>query len=296
MRVSLFIMYLGLSVCVGQVGWAQTIVEKIPAKNPPIVKIIEWISCEHDCNGQTIDKGMVSEFNLDGDLLTYYDGAVPYAHNVHFKYDDQKRVVFMEEYGGETHHVYKYVYKADRVMKTITGTYVNELGFEFFNDKKQVVETKVFDVNLDTEALTLKYRHVYNYNENDSLFGVMNYTYLPDGSATKEKMLHWYEPVTNQKRLTQVYDNEGKLVAEKIYMYNDKGLLYKIMENDHIDELYYQTKLLYLDGKLWQSVKDYGRYKEINVYKEDLLVRTRYYNQDTLTYVSDFQYIYAKPK
>jgi len=262
-----------------------------PQLGRPARKISEWMRV--DQNAEVI-KGGVSHFDRQGHLLSYYSDDYLDGEKIERKYDNRGRLVESKGGVGGNQRITEVFYKSGQKIEETTFKNKKYRTIHYEKDGK-LIESKYYVKGGELgNAYKLMERKVYNYNKQDSLFGVMQYIHPLKGKSAvqKRKTIHSYDRVHGKRKKTVVYDFDGTPSQTILYTYNTRKQLQLIEYIYHRDKVSYQTYLKYKDGKLWQKITDQGYKKNVEVYKDGRLIRLRSYLNNSLFILVDYQYVF----
>ena len=292
MKIQLFFLPMFLPSCL----FAQHF-KKAPKLEKPVHKIIEWKTIPRNDNSNPLTvKGYVYEFDRKGNPILFKNHSGYGKEEIKFKYDNQGRMVQRTYTSLSQPVTEKYTYgNGYRVTKSdVPGLEIKNI--EYFNDKNQIVEEKMYikSIVFDMEEMELATRKIFNYDDRDSLFGVMEYSYENEKIKSKEKTIIYYNSKNGKKGRMVSYDKNGKedLVVQYLYNKNDQLAIINRTwptSGDRISE-----EIRRKNGKLWQHIRnEFGMNERFEkVYKNGKWIRYKEYFEDELLQYTDFQYIY----
>ena len=191
-----------------------------------------------------------------------------------------------------------YAYKKELTVEEIKFRGKTYKTFFYTNKKNQVVEKKTYAKGLELgEAFLLKERIIYHYNKNDSLVGekLFSYDLLINGKSKKydtRKTLHFYNKSNGKRSKTLEYDVDGSIVCERYFEYDGLKRLTKNICHYKLENTFTSTEIKYKNGKIWQSIMERPGYKDVKIYVDGRLIRLRSYNEEKITRIVDYQYVY----
>ena len=272
--------------------------KEAPDSDKPIKKIVEWITygLDEDVQKKTI-KGYEYEFRRDGKPVFYHDHWN--ERQQAWEYDAKGRVIEMRKDikgNDEESGVATTKYFPNKKIANITVGGNDAEGIQFLNKKGLPTEEKRYANGWFTlNKKALMERMIYNYNEQDSLFGIMTYKYNPVTGElkSKEKTIHHFDPNTHHRTLSQYFNKDGKIKKRVEYLYDENDQL-AIIDTDANTDEWERKEFRYKDGELWQKIHYiYNlKHKDVMVYKNGLPVRFKEYFKGKLFRYTDFQYIY----
>lgn len=191
-------------------------------------------------------------------------------------YDENNQIV------GETH----YSFGQDEVGQ------IRKTFYQYDTNTKLIANT--ISYNSDE---SIAYQIRYQYNQNQTLKEVKKenfkydshqlkiYLYYPDGKTSS--VIEQDLKSDKRKIYTYAYFPSGKMERESIIVENQNGV-----------ELTFYKIYKYRSGSLWQIITyrtgSEGRLnsKEIDIYNQDLLIRSKSYLNDELYELVDYNYVY----
>jgi YD repeat-containing protein len=283
-----------LCLCTPALLFSQRFSEA-PKLDRPVKQIIEWQTFPAtDEDPEETRKGGVYHFRRDGKLSTFL-GNDYRQREYAYEYDKRGRVVSvkMNERGGGS--TIKYSYGEGFKKAEIKSDSLYLVTTHFLDGQGKVLEEKTSGKAWFTgDKFALISRKVLNYNQIDSLFGEMEYFYTAGQLSRKIKTVHHFDPLTNRKLRTEIFDKNGKVSKTTDYQYDEKNKLKKVQTKWPGEEKGITKEYFYKNGKLWQVVevneKEEERYESI--FKDGRLVRTKLFLFDELITYTDFQYVF----
>lgn len=295
----------------------------IPKLNAQQIKQkIEWHQCTNNLGVIEKYKTIVN-FDLNGNKTTeYFKGEG--ISNWEFKskdytYDKLGRIIHIKQYNehGETNFEEIYVYKKNYYTQQVFSGYGDEERFTYFyvNDKKQIIEEKVYVSSFSEEKktpLSLVKWVILTYNSKGLLIGKR---YKNAQSEELSKSLYHYKP--NTSLLVKVIDycwddkKEKEIIKANVcpnrssYKYDAQNRL--IEKETGCQHGWHNITYQYKNGKIWIEDHWAALVRTKNIYKDGVLVRTKYYGMDEdtpkekenyllgekrLEWFIDYQYIY----
>ena len=169
--------------------------------------------------------------------------------------------------------------------------------FYYYDHWNQLFEKKKFKLDASTNfEYELEKRVIYSHNDHGQIFGEMHYSYSSERDVngkqkfTREKVLHYYRPITGELRLTRHYDLEQAhaQTAEWTYKYNGAG---QIIEKIHL-EVSNQAEMVITEK--WEfhyelggiQKKVYRLFEKSNNRSEESLRWEVYYDENEIPTVS----------
>ncbi|OJJ15339.1 hypothetical protein BKI52_38640 [marine bacterium AO1-C] len=275
------IIFLGLILgLMSQVTLAQSKAKKIK-------QIIGWGKYTQD--QKQAQKFFVKQYNLQRKLTKEQDFRL-YVDNT-YHYNKRGKLQRVDGYEGETSFTIKYKYGRNVITKQLeTPDGKKSNTHIYYNKKGKIVEKKMYD------ARKLYKRIVYNYNRRDSLIGEMHYIYTGK-NRRNYKVIYTYDTKTKKRLRRNEYDSNKQIIEKVVYQYNNQGNLKSISkEFPQRKNSDYNTTIVYKykNGQLWQIINksNNNQYESRKIYKNGILIRTRKYENEKLTELIDYQYIY----
>jgi hypothetical protein len=269
-----------------------------PLNAQQIKQKIEWHQCTNDLG--TVEKyKTIVNFDINGNKTAEYfkgEGIMDWEFkSKDYTYDKLGRVIYIKQYNphGETNYEEIYVYKKNYYTHQVFSGYGDEERFTYFyvNDKKQIVEEKVYSSSWAEEKqtkLSLAKWVILSYNSKGLLIGKR---YKNSKAEEISKSIYHYKPNTNL--LLKVTDycwddkKEKEIIKASIcpnrssYKYDTKNrLVEKEMGCQHG---YHHITYEYKNGKIWIEDHSAGIIRTKDIYKDGVLVRTKYYGTDADT-------------
>lgn len=280
-------------ICTTHILNAQTF-SKAPKAKSPVKKITEWttFSANEDDPEETIKDGIYT-FRRDGQLENWVSNN-SYDEVFYYSYDSSNRLAKVSVKGKDTTRLMTYQYFPDRQMAEIQEREIDVRTIQYFNKKKQVIEEKTFAKGKITGGkwATMD-RTVFNYNQQDSLFGEMIYSYEGSAQPVNKKNLHHYDPATHKKTKSIFFGSDGKPWKEINYTYDKTGLLVKCTKKEMGTSFEEETQYLYKNGQKWQVITQAKDYRSEYIYKNGQLIRTKEYDKNgEMLWFTDYQYEY----
>lgn len=275
-------------------AYSQVHFSEAPKLDRPVKQIIEWQTFpESDGEPEETQKSSVYTFRRDGKLSVWNANDYQQQEHVyHYDKKGRKSKVEMKSREGNSEMIYSYEGNTKRAEIKADDMYL--VTTQFLNEKGQVVEEKVSGKAWFTNGkFDLISRKVLNYNNLDSLFGEMEYTYA-GGVAEKRKTVHTFDPATNRRMKTVKFSPSGKEEQVTEYLYDDAGELASVETRRPGEDYWVKQEFQRKNGKLWQHIehKIHSDEKYVKVFKDGRPVRYKYYIGDELIAFTDFQYIF----
>ena len=181
-------------------------------------------------------KDIVYNFKKNGKPTHFKDHWDYGQKETTYSYDEKGRVEKVVEDGrnGLAITTVKY-YNGYRILEMDMGDDFALKSTEYYNNKKQVLKEKTYMKipGLGLNNLELVSRKIFNYNDRDSLFGIMEYHYRKGKINGKEKTIHYFHLVTNKKTKILDYDKNGELEMTVEYFYSKDNKLEFIHKKWH---------------------------------------------------------------
>lgn len=270
-----------------------------------IKQIIEWQRPNLDT---TAIAKRVKNFDKNGNLINFYCEG---NNNHNFRevkgqyvYDEQNRLV-QKEIWIQTDYYYKtnYTYEHNKIIIREEDNSWQGVRFtyQYLNNKGLVIEEKNYNAEgygKDTK-LVLEEWAVKKYDKTDKLIEEKFIKAIGDSHGTKTKRIYEYDKSNNKitKITTQAFEEDygQRIQDETTFKYDDLG---KLIDKEYQDRFYqhnwnFQT-YKYKDGKLWTKETTNLNEKRLDIYKNNKLIRTKFYDFTDLRLigVTDYQYIY----
>lgn len=246
-----------------------------------------------------------------GDHYTFRSGGALTAALITDGYED-KQFYFTYTSGERFHWIYQhekydsttyiFAYKEGQDIVEMHFGDTRRKTFYYKNEKRQVIEKKEFFKDVSKkEKFDLSSRTVYNYNQKDSLFGEMHYTYHSNEKPTTKKVIHHYDLSSGLKVRTNFYNQDGLPHESDHFYYNEKGQLIKIVRSSDVlkDYTFFQKLFIYQNNQLQRKEssfylsgqRDKENLRKTEVYREGRLVYKKLKTSDGSVVESNYQYI-----
>lgn len=258
-------------------------------------KIIVWE--QHDVESKTISKKVI-ELNENGQKTQVYKNKdLPLES---YLYDDKGRLVKESwRLGSEGDGTITYTYQANLTVIRETFLYqyssdIRNIIYEYLNKKGQKRERKQYKIE-GGDSLELKEWRKFYYNDKDSL--VLEKLAILGGEEEGEETHTEYKYNPQNGKLEKINKYSDKeLLSQTTFEYDERGrLVQQSYENVIYGHAWRYTLFSYKEEYL-RKVETIDIYqKEVKIYKEGKLIRTKIYDVmdsegDVLEYVGDYQY------
>ena len=263
---------------------------KAPKLGEPLHQIIEWTRPDTKSDSK---RGGTSVFNKKGYLSHFFINKDSTDLQL-FNYDTKGRLIEHIENSGDRQTQTLHVFKKGSEVREVKFRDRIEKTFTFYKKGKKV-ESKTFVKGEELGGqLKLKDRVIYNYDRRDSLKGEMHYAYplRAKRKPQKRKTLYYYDEQSGKCSAVVHYDFDGNLRLRIDYQYQKNGVLSRVDYLYPEDGPNHFVEYKYQSGQLWQVIEESSFRKYVRIYKQGRLIRSRSYQDDQLTQVIDYQYLF----
>ncbi len=278
-------------------GWICNSAIAQPFAHAPLTKqgkvksITEWVRPNLKQKGQ---KGAISQFNPQGQLVAYALPVDTSLFNTTFQYDASGRLLEKQEGKGKDTRLTRYQYQKDKTIEYILFREKETRVLYFYDKKRRLLEKKTYQRGLELGPKYLPAERVlYQYNPRDSLQKEVIYAYdLPSGKMSQRTNVYKYHPGHGRliKKVENDFDGQARIITDYTYLTN--GQLHRKHRYHRLDDALISTEYLYQNGVLWQEIQYDGAFRHVKIYVEGRLIRLRTYLDDEIYRVVDYQWNY----
>lgn len=263
--------------------------EKAPRLPKSVHRITEWV--RPSLKTKSV-KGMVSEFDRKGNLLSYTSQDSTILNTRHIL-NAKGQVLERREGEGPNAILTRFSYQADRMIEESSFRGKQNRVIYFYNKKRQVVERKTYSRGLELgDAYLLRERILFQYNKSGQCINEQIRSYSlnrPNQYETRKKIYHYHSDKQHLQKVIY-YDVDGSPSAVEDYAYYDDGKLKSLIRSFLKNQVIETEEYLYQNGKLWQRITNEMGSRHVEVFAKGRLVRLRSYHGDQLYRVVDYQY------